>query len=352
MHYAGVFGIDPAREGRINKFTEYLSPLDRKTRLRSTPSVRDVSQPFRVYSELEAASGTVGVVLGKGLAEDLGVFLNEKIRIAIAEPADDAAGGGTPTEVSLKYVQVLVVGYYESGNSEVDRSCVFMDHDAFRRLFTGDAARVSVRCRLADPDSSLEPALDRLRFVMDSLVRRSTPPGVQLETWQCQLRPETWKQRNRSIVQAIESEKSMILVIVFLIVVAGTSSIFAAQWLLVSDKVREIGILRALGAEFGGVVSIFVLNGFLMGLIGSLGGTLGGLLVVRNIDTVHGWISALLGRPVFDPDVYLFPSIPTLVNYGEVTRYAVAALVCALVASAIPAMRAGFMDPAKALHRD
>jgi lipoprotein-releasing system permease protein len=352
MHYAGVFGIDPAREARINKFTEYLAPLDRKTRERSTPSVRDVSQPFRVYSELEAASGTVGVVLGKGLAEDLGVFLNEKIRIAIADPGNGPAGGGAPSELALKYVQVLVVGYYESGNSEVDRSCVFMDHEAFRRLFTGDTARTSVRCRLKDTDASLEPALDRLRFVMDSLVRRSTPPGTQLEEWQCQLRPETWKQRNRSIVQAIESEKSMILVIVFLIVVAGTSSIFAAQWLLVSDKVREIGILRALGADFGGVVSIFVLNGFLMGLIGSACGAFGGLLVVRNIDTVHGWISWVFGRPVFDPDVYLFPSIPTLVNYGEVTRYAVAALVCALVASAIPAMRAGFMDPAKALHRD
>ena len=351
MHYAAVFGVDPLREARINKFTEYLAPLDRHTRLRGAPSVRDVSQPFRVYSEIEAASGTVGVVLGKGLAEDLGVFLNEKIRIAIAEPGDDPAGGG-PSEVSLKYVQVLVVGYYESGNSEVDRSCVFMDHEAFRKLFTGDAARVSVRCRLTDSDASLEPALDRLRLSMDSLVQRSAPPGAQLENWQQQMRPETWRQKNRSIVQAIESEKSMILVIVFLIVVAGTSSIFAAQWLLVSDKVREIGILRALGAEFGGVVSIFVLNGFLMGLIGSLGGTLGGLLVVKNIDTVHGWISWVLGRPVFDPDVYLFPSIPTLVDYGEVTRYAVAALVCALVASAIPAMRAGFMNPAQALHRD
>ena len=353
MHYAAVFGVDPLREARINKFTEYLAPLDRRTRVRGAPSVRDVSQPFRVYSELEAASGTVGVVLGKVLAEDLGVFLNEKIRIAIAEPGDDIPGGAGPSEVSLKYVQVLVVGYYESGNSEVDRSCVFMDHEAFRKLFTGDAARLSVRCRLTDSDASLEPALDRVRSVLDTLVKRSVqPPGAQLENWQQQMRPETWKQKNRSIVQAIESEKSMILVIVFLIVVAGTSSIFAAQWLLVSDKVREIGILRALGAEFGGVVSIFVLNGFLMGLIGSLGGTLGGLLVVRNIDTVHVWISALFGRPVFDPDVYLFPSIPTLVDYGEVTRYAVAALVCALVASAIPAMRAGFMNPAQALHRD
>ncbi len=353
MHYAAVFGVDPAREARINKFSEYLAPLDRRTRIRGAPSVRDVAQPFKVQSEIEAASGTVGVVVGKVLAADLNVFLNDKIRVAIADPGEDTANGAGPQEVQLKYVQVLVVGYYESGNSEVDRSCIFMDHEAFGRLFTGDTARLSVRCRLVDSDASLDPALDRMRVVLDTLVQRTkTPPGTSLEGWQEQMRHETWKEKNRPIVQAIESEKSMILVIVFLIVVAGTSSIFAAQWLLVSDKVREIGILRALGADFNGVVSIFVLNGFLMGLIGSAGGTFGGLLVVRNIDTVHGWISTIFGRPVFDPEVYLFPSIPTLVDYGEVTRYAVAALVCALIASAIPAMRAGFMNPAQALHRD
>jgi lipoprotein-releasing system permease protein len=351
MHYAAVFGVDPAREARINKFTEYLAPLDRSTKLRGRPSVRDVSQPFKVYSEIDEASGTVGVIVGKGLADDLGVLMGDRIRIAIAEPGDDNGGAG-PRDVTLKYVQVLVVGSYECGHSEVDKSCVFMDHEAFRRLFTGDTARVSVRCRLADPGSGLTPTLSRLRTVLATLGRRSAPADEKYQNWNWQMRHETWRDRNSSIVKAIESEKSMILVIVFLIVVAGTSSIFAAQWLLVSDKVREIGILRALGAEFGGVVSIFVLNGFLMGLIGSLGGALGGLLVVRNIDTVHAWISWIFGRPVFDPEVYFFPNIPTLVDYGEVTRYAAAALVCALVASAIPAMRAGLMNPAEALHRD
>ena len=99
-------------------------------------------------------------------------------------------------------------------------------------------------------------------------------------------------------------------------------------------------------------MSIFVLNGFLMGLLGSIGGALGGLLVVRYIDAVHGGISWILGRKVFDPNVYLFQSIPTLVDYAEVTRYALAALICTLIAAAIPAIRAGMMNPAAALHRD
>ena len=226
-----------------------------------------------------------------------------------------------------------------------------MDQEAFRRLFGGDMARASVRCRLKDPDEIVDVA-KRIFAVKDRLVERSKPAGVEVDTWQREIRPESWRDRHRSLVQAIESEKAMILVISFLIVVAGTSSIFAAQWLLVSDKVREIGILRALGADFNGVVSIFVLNGFLMGVLGSAGGTFGGLLVVRYVDQVHAMISWVMGRPVFDPDIYMFQSVPTQVDYAQVTHYAVAALVCTLIASAVPAMRAGFLRPAEALHRD
>lgn len=362
MHYAAVYGIDAAREARINRFTEYLAELDPRTGRRSSiATVRDRGKPFEVHDPLDKASGTPGVIVGKALADDLRdsarrSILNQKLRIAVAEPpaggarADPSEDPPDPTDLSFKYVQVLVVGTYESGNSEVDRSCIFMDHEEFRRLFSEEARRASVRCRLTAPDD-VESAIAGLRVSLDALVRESaTVDAVPLG--QQRLRPESWKDKNRTLVRAIETEKSMILVIAFLIVVAGTSSIFAAQWLLVSDKIREIGILRALGADFGGVVSIFVLNGFLMGLLGAAGGSLAGLLVVENIDSVHHLISAMAGRPVFDPSIYLFDRIPTLVDYAEVTRYALAALACTLVAAAVPAIRAGLMNPAEALHRD
>jgi lipoprotein-releasing system permease protein len=351
MHYAGVFGVDPKREARINRFSEYLATIDEATHTRrTTASVRDRSDPFKVYNEREAASGTIGVVLGVGLARDLDVPVGQKIRLAIAAPQEDS-GTNDPVDVSLKYVQVLVVGLYESGNGDIDRSCIFMDHEAFRRMFDADSTRASIRCRLANPDEF--HAKQAIEPVIPKLVERSVrPAGAVVDSMHSAIRPESWRERNRSLVQAIESEKSMILVISFLIVVAGTSSIFAAQWLLVSDKVREIGILRALGADFNGVVSIFVLNGFLMGVLGSAGGAFGGLLVVRYIDFVHDQLSKVVGHKVFDPAVYNFIQIPTLVDYAEVTRYAVAALVCTLIASAIPAMRAGFLRPAEALHRD
>jgi lipoprotein-releasing system permease protein len=352
MHYAAVFGIDPAREPRVNRFAEYLSVIQDRGGVRRQ-AVRDPANPFEVLDPLDRASGTVGVVIGVGLAKELNVLPKEKIRIAIAETKGDEANGG-PKEVSLKYLQVVVVGLYQSGNSDLDKSCVFMDQRDFRGFFGEEMARASVRCKLADPDRfDSEAAAAAIRPVLDKLAERSViPAGAEVPKSQRRMVPEFWRDRNRALAQAIESEKSMILVIAFLIVVAGTSSIFAAQWLLVSDKIREIGILRALGADFNGVVSIFVLNGFLMGLLGALGGTFGGLLVVRYIDAVHEGIEWVVGKKVFDPTIYLFDKIPTRVDSAEVARYAGAALVCTLIAAAIPAIRAGLMKPAEALHRD
>jgi lipoprotein-releasing system permease protein len=348
MHYAAVFGIDPHRETRVNRFREYLAPVDDEGR-RGKPSVVEPDDPFKVHDPMDRASEAVGVVIGRGLQEDLRVPVGHKIRVAIAVPPKESDPQATKEDVSLKYKQLLVVGVYHSGNSEIDRSCIFMDHRAFTALFDKDSTRASVRCKLDKPEE-FDPWIS-VKPLIGALQRRSTLPDAppSMETG---LVAESIRDRNKQLFQAIESEKAMILVISFLIVVAGTSSIFAAQWLLVSDKVREIGILRALGADVNGVVSIFVLNGFLMGVLGAAGGAFGGLLVVRYIDYVHDGISWLLGHRVFDRKIYLFDKIPTVVNYDEVTRYALAALACTLVASAIPAMRAGFMKPAEALHRD
>jgi lipoprotein-releasing system permease protein len=365
-----VHGVDGRKEQQVNKFGEFLrlrpprlprhvlgganggpAPVHQGSADDRPYTVRDPSRPFFVHDEFERAAGTMGVVLGVGLAERLGVRPNQKMRMMSVRLGPDAGpGDGTP-DVDVEEQFFLVVGLYQSGNSEIDQARLFMDHEDFTRFFSPEVYRASVRLRLEHADK-FDEVLELLKVHSQELMDRSVAPGVTLSRDQMAIRPASWKDKNRSLVQAIESEKSMILVIAFLIVVAGTSSIFAAQWLLVTDKVREIGILRALGASVDGVMSIFVLNGFLMGLFGAVGGTALGLLVVREIDSVHELVSRVTGRDPFNPEIYFFDRIPTLVDYHEVAVYAGAALVCTLVASAVPALRAGLMDPAKALHRD
>lgn len=345
--YAQVFGVDGWREAQVNRFAEFLR--DKETR---ELTVADPKEPFRVPDPLDAATGTRGVIVGRGLLKALRAEPGEKIRIAAIRRKRSAEGGsGGIEDYEQDWLSYRVVGVYASGNSEVDRSCLFLDWKVVQELWSPDLRKSSVRCRLTDPDAfgAARLALGaRFRTVVDD------SSSVPLESGDPRMviLPESWKDENRTLVQAIESEKAMILIISFLIVVAGTSSIFAAQWLLVSDKVREIGILRALGAGVGGVMSIFVLNGLMMGVTGSVAGALTGLFVVARIDDLHRAIHAVTGREVFDPSIYLFDRIPTLVDYGAVTAYAAAAGVCTLLASAIPALRAGLMDPAKALHRE
>jgi lipoprotein-releasing system permease protein len=350
LEYAQVFGVDGWREQQVNRFGEYLRSRREGGRL----TVKDLQDPFKVHDPLDAASGTRGVILGSGLKRALrGVSVGDRVRIAALRRKPASNGGGTQSmdDYEQDWLVFRIVGVYESGNAEKDANCLFLDWKVVRELWSADLRRSSVHCKLTDPDQ-FDAALAALKAARESVVRESVVPGVRVDPYDSALRPESWKDENQTLYRAIESEKAMILIIAFLIVIAGTSSIFAAQWLLVSDKIREIGILRALGAGVGGVMSIFVLNGFSMGLIGSAGGVGVGLLVVDQIDRVHDLVKVLTGRDVFPSDIYLFTSIPTRVNYDDVLRYAIAALVCTLIASAVPALRAGTMDPAKALHRE
>jgi lipoprotein-releasing system permease protein len=343
-HFAKVCGVDGRLEQRVNRFGEYV---DRPTSDRQ----RFLDDPSRVDDDMERAMGTVGVIVGKDLLRELGLVPGQRVRMFSILPDDSAADDADPSNYRFRYELFQIVGRYDSSNSEIDRRTVFMDHDAFRKFFDSSTSRPSARIRLAAGTelADVRPTLDRERA---RIVRASVDPNYALRPGDGAFSIDSWKSENQTLVRAIESEKSMILSIAFLIVVAGASSIFAAQWLLVTDKIREIGILRALGAQVGGVVAIFVGNGLLMGLLGSVGGALVGLLAVNRIDDVHALISTILGRPVFDPNIYLFEKIPTRVDYGQVAQFALAALICTLFASAVPALRAGFMDPAKALHRD
>lgn len=349
FHMAVVSGVDARAEQRLNAFGASIEGGVHTNR------EEFLADPFRIDDEFARAAGDVGVIVGAGLLHDMKVTVGSRIRLVIPVLGDAAAD--KPEDIKWRYESFEVVGTYKSGNHDIDKVFVCMDYREFARRFDVSLARPSVRMKLAG-DGPFDDRYDDARAwlgrpgIVERVVRASTPPGVTVDKQEAFMAIESWKQQNVTLVRAIESEKSLILMIAFLIVVAGASSIFAAQWLLVTDKVREIGILRALGAGVGGVTAIFITNGFLMGVLGSAGGAALGLYTVHEIDAVHGFLSWILGRPVFDPSIYLFDKIPTLVDPAQVWRFSLSALVCTLFASAIPALRAGLMKPAVALHRE
>jgi lipoprotein-releasing system permease protein len=160
----------------------------------------------------------------------------------------------------------------------------------------------------------------------------------------------TWEQKPGPLLAAVDIESAILNVLLFLIIAVAGFGILAIFYMIVVEKTRDIGILKALGAGSGGVMSIFLSYGLALGIVGSGVGVVLGLLFVRYINVIESWITWLLGRKVFDERIYYFPSIPTSVNPWMVVWVAIGAMTIAVLASVLPARRAARLHPVEALR--
>ena len=143
---------------------------------------------------------------------------------------------------------------------------------------------------------------------------------------------------------------SFLNLLLFLIIAVAGFGILATFFMIVVEKTRDVGILKSLGAPSSGVASIFLGYGLSLGAVGSGVGTLIGLLFVRYINQIASGLEALTGREVFDETVYYFREIPTIVETPTVIGVAIGAMLIAVVASVLPAMRAARLHPVEALR--
>lgn len=179
----------------------------------------------------------------------------------------------------------------------------------------------------------------------DEVVRRLRevfPPG--------QYSVQTWEQKQGPLLAAVEVESAILNVLLFLIIAVAGFGILAIFFMIVVEKTRDIGILKALGAGSGGVMSVFLSYGLALGLVGSGVGVVLGLLFVRYINVIEAWISWLTGREVFPETIYYFPEIPTAVHPLMVVWVALGAIAIAVLASILPARRAARLHPVVALR--
>jgi lipoprotein-releasing system permease protein len=145
-------------------------------------------------------------------------------------------------------------------------------------------------------------------------------------------------------------EITVLNILLFLIIAVAGFGILATFFMIVVEKTRDIGTLKALGASGGGVMSIFLSYGLLLGIVGSGVGLVGGLIFVDHINEVAGMIEVITGQEVFDPTVYYFTEIPTIVNPWTLVWVMAGAITIATIASVLPAMRAARLHPVAALR--
>ena len=234
-----------------------------------------------------------------------------------------------------------VVDMYESGMSEYDSTFAFCRLDQMQDFRGMIDPKTQVRS-VTTIQLKLAEGAD-LNAVRDAL-RRRFPPNIYAYNIQ------TWRDMQGPLLAAVRLETTILNILLFLIIAVAGFGILATFFMIVVEKTRDIGTLKALGASGGGVMSIFLSYGLLLGFVGSGAGLLGGLLFVDHINEIATLIENITGQEVFDPTVYYFTEIPTIIHPFTLAWVMAGAVGIAVFSSVLPALRAARMHPVKALR--
>ena len=159
-----------------------------------------------------------------------------------------------------------------------------------------------------------------------------------------------WRQRNATFFSALEVERNVMFLILTLIVLVAALNIVSGLIMLVKDKGGDIAILRTMGATQGAIMRVFLITGAAIGIVGTLGGFLLGVLVCINIEEIRQFLSWLTNTKLFSPELYFLSRLPAEMDAGETTAVVVMALALSLLATLYPSWRAARLDPVEALR--
>jgi lipoprotein-releasing system permease protein len=287
------------------------------------PAVTDVSH--EVLARL--TPGGFGVVLGSELARSLGVRTGD--RVTLVTPS----GQFTPVGVLPRLKQMTLVGVFDSGHFEFDSSLALMHvHDA-ERLYKLEGPS-GVRAKLRN--------LHDAPFVAQELA----------EQLHGRFYVRDWTRQNRNWFAAVQLEKRMMFIILTLIVAVAAFNLVSTLVMSVTEKQSDIAILRTLGASPRSILSIFVVQGAVVGLIGTLAGLALGLAVAFNIDVLVPALERLMGASVLPQDIYLISRMPSDPQSADIVPIALIALALSWLATLYPSWRASRVQPAQALRHE
>ena len=239
-------------------------------------------------------------------------------------------GGQRMTPV---YDNFVVVNYFKSEMSEYDSQYVFVPLDYLQHLRSLPDQVTSIQIKLKDYGDA-----EKVVEALETLFPRGT------------MRVETWEHKQGPLLAAIGIEKGILNVLLFLIIGVAGFGILAIFTMIVAEKTRDIGILKALGASNGGVMKIFLGYGLLLGLVGAWLGTLLGMTLTNRINDVEKFLSQITGRDIFPREIYYFNEIPTDMQFWTVALVNVGAVAIAVLFSVLPALRAAMLHPVRALR--
>ena len=289
------------------------------------PNVSTIEDSMREGKLSDLKPGLNRIILGRGLAYQLQVGIGDSVTAMI--PGNGVAGGA----ITPRLQAFEVVGIFEVGLQEQDGVLGLInlqDAEAFRGL----AGPTGIQLKFTDVLKA--PELARL-------AAQRLSPGLTVRDW---------TQDDEVYFHAIRTEKMMMGFLLMLIVAVAVFNIVATLVMVVSEKRTDIAILRTLGLSPGGVLGIFIMQGVIIGWIGTAIGVAAGLSVALNADVVVSFLEQRLGIYIFDPDVFAVTGIPSETHAGEVVWIVVAALLMTVLATIYPALQAAKTQPAEVLR--
>ncbi|MFC1690243.1 lipoprotein-releasing ABC transporter permease subunit [Pseudomonadota bacterium] len=301
---AFIRGVDPAFETRVS----------------------EVDQKMLTGSLDELKPGEYGIILGIGLASRLRVGPGD--RVTVIAPRLKA----TPVGASPLMRRFTVVGAFEFGEFENDSTLALVHiEDAARLLRMPEGSIGGVRLHLKDMYRAWQVARDI----------SSTMPGYYSV--------RDWTQERGNLFQAVRTEKTVMWVILSLIIAVAAFNIISMLVMVVTDKQSDIAILKTMGARPGTIMRIFVIQGSVIGVIGTLMGVIGGILLAQNIGSVVPFLEQFFGFSLFPSDIYYITELPSDLRTSDVFKFALMSLAMSLFSTIYPSWRAARTQPAEAL---
>ncbi|HEY4556511.1 MAG TPA: lipoprotein-releasing ABC transporter permease subunit [Lysobacter sp.] len=280
-----------------------------------------------VHGSLDSLKpGTFNIVLGKELALWVGVEVGDDIVMMTSDVR------ATPVGAMPQLKRFTVSGIFEAGYNEFDRSMAFVNMRDLQRLQRLGDGVTGVRMRLHD--------MDLAQGVSRDLADRLGGP----------FKVSDWTSENANMFRALKMEKTIMAVLLSLIIAMGAFNLVSSQVMLVTDKQADIAILRTLGLTPRAVMQVFMVQGTLIGVIGTLLGVVLGITLTLNLEHILQFVEAVFGIILLPEDVYYITGLPTELRVEDVVAIALVALSMAFLATLYPAWRAARTPPAEALR--
>ncbi len=302
-----IKGIDPDQEGKVTELARNMR----------SGNLQDLKK---------GVDDLPGIILGAELARILGVSRDDAIQVI------SPLGTMTPMGVMPKMKRFRVKGIFYSGMYEFDSTFSYISIESAQKFFNMDARVTGIEIKTND--------IYQVKRIGKEIRQRLGFPF-----W-----TKDWMEMNRNLFSALKLEKIIMFIILVLIVLVAAFNIISTLIMVVMEKNKDIAILKAMGATSKGILKIFVIEGGVIGVIGTALGTGVGLLMAFNLDRLIEFLENLFGFKILSPEIYYIEKFPSQINPMDVGLIILTAILISLLATLYPSWKASKLDPAEALR--